>query len=88
MWAKTYDLAKKDYYGRRAAEYLLTQGIDIFQGGVPTSLDQSGEQWDFRNAWPPLQEYVVLGLLQTENENATEIAQVFAERLVFFLRYV
>jgi alpha,alpha-trehalase len=30
-----------------------------FPGGVPTSLQPSGQQWDFPNAWPPLQSFMV-----------------------------
>lgn len=29
-------------------------GVLNFPGGIPTSLIESGEQWDFPNAWPPL----------------------------------
>ena len=25
-----------------------------YPGGIPTSLRNTGEQWDFPNAWPPL----------------------------------
>ncbi|ERL85426.1 hypothetical protein D910_02846 [Dendroctonus ponderosae] len=82
LWAETYELSKREEYGRRAAAYFVKQEIDQFLGGVPTSLDLSGEQWDFRNAWPPLQEFVVLGLLQTGNSNATEIATLFGQRWI------
>ncbi|XP_066140147.1 trehalase-like [Euwallacea fornicatus] len=82
LWAKTYDLNKKDYYGKRATEYLLNNGIDMYRGGIPTSLDQSGEQWDFRNAWPPLQEFVVLGLLQTGNVDAIDMGKTFGHNWV------
>ena len=30
--------------------------------GVPTSLERSGQQWDFPNVWPPLVEMVVTAL--------------------------
>lgn len=34
----------------------IFQGVSVldFPGGLPTSLNYSGEQWDFPNAWPPL----------------------------------
>ncbi|XP_050298171.1 trehalase-like [Anthonomus grandis grandis] len=82
LWAKAYDENKKDDYGLKAADYFLRKGIDQFLGGIPTSLEQTGEQWDFRNAWPPLQEFVVLGLLQTGNSNATDVAITFGKRWV------
>jgi len=29
-------------------------GVLDYPGGIPTSLLDSGEQWDFPNAWAPL----------------------------------
>ena len=51
------------------------------KGGVPTSLDESGQQWDFPNAWPPLQHILVAGLLKTENAEARKMALTIARRL-------
>ena len=31
------------------------------KGGIPTSMQESGQQWDFPNAWPPLQQLLVAG---------------------------
>jgi alpha,alpha-trehalase len=39
--------------------------LQSFPGGVPTSRQFSGQQWDFPNAWPPLQWIVVEALLNT-----------------------
>lgn len=32
-----------------------------YPGGVPTSLKESGQQWDYPNAWPPLQHMLIDG---------------------------
>lgn len=32
-----------------------------YPNGVPTSLWDSGQQWDYPNAWPPLQHMVIEG---------------------------
>ncbi|XP_030758417.1 trehalase-like isoform X2 [Sitophilus oryzae] len=61
LWAQAYDLKKKSEYGKKAAEYMKAESIDTYLGGIPTSVEQSGEQWDLPNGWPPLQEFVVLG---------------------------
>ncbi|CAH1154572.1 unnamed protein product [Phaedon cochleariae] len=82
LWAEAYDALQKDSLGRRAAEYLRSNDITSFQGGIPTSLLHSGEQWDLPNAWPPLQEIVILGLQRTGNADAGDLARIFAERSV------
>ncbi|XP_068236189.1 trehalase-like [Palaemon carinicauda] len=42
--------------------YLKINKVIDYVGGVPTSLENSGQQWDFPNAWAPLQHIVILGL--------------------------
>lgn len=32
-----------------------------YPGGIPTSLKESGQQWDYPNAWPPLQHMLIDG---------------------------
>lgn len=49
-------------------------------GGTPTSLNQTGEQWDFPNAWPPLQSLVVLGLWKTGVPETMEFGKQLADR--------
>ncbi|CAM9251232.1 unnamed protein product, partial [Hapterophycus canaliculatus] len=45
----------------RCVEALRLSGL-VRPGGVRTSLEESGQQWDGRNAWPPLQWMLVQGL--------------------------
>ena len=44
-----------------AIKYLRKTGAIRCKGGVPTSMMDSGQQWDFPNAWPPLQHILVAG---------------------------
>ena len=50
------------------------------KGGIPTSFEDSGQQWDFPNAWPPLQHILVAGLLKTGNPVARRMALIIARR--------
>ncbi|KAJ8681749.1 hypothetical protein QAD02_017541, partial [Eretmocerus hayati] len=77
LYTLSYNLAKSYTYGARAVQYLKANRICDFAGGIPTSLNNSSQQWDFPNAWPPLQSIVVQGLRQTNNRDA----QKFAENL-------
>ncbi|XP_023026879.2 trehalase [Leptinotarsa decemlineata] len=82
LWAKAFDTSRKDQYGERAAKYLKSQKIDEYLGGIPMSLTQTGEQWDLPNAWPPLQEIVILGLKESGNSNAVHLSKVLAKNCV------
>lgn len=45
-----------------------------YVGGVPTSLIKSGQQWDFPNAWPPLQWFTIVGMLSVNDSTVREVA--------------
>ena len=61
LWADCYDVKLRDQMAKSAVDYLRKTGAIRCKGGVPTSLDESGQQWDFPNAWPPLQHILVAG---------------------------
>nr|ACP28173.1 soluble trehalase [Locusta migratoria manilensis] len=58
--------------------YLKENKIDRYPGGIPTSLDFTGERWDYPNAWPPLQGIMIQGLQQTEHPRAMKYAHDLA----------
>lgn len=43
-------------------------------------MNYTGEQWDFPNAWPPLQSFLVKGLHQTSVKEAVDFANTLATR--------
>lgn len=43
--------------------------------GLPASLYYSTQQWDYSNAWPPLQAFIIQGLFKTKNLMAKYVAQ-------------
>ena len=52
----------------RSLEYLVNNGAMDKPGGVPTSHVKTGQQWDYYNAWPPLQ-HVVISSLEAVGEH-------------------
>ncbi|XP_022911040.2 trehalase-like [Onthophagus taurus] len=82
LWTQAYDTTKSKEYGMKAAGYLVREKITSYKGGIPTTLYNSNEQWDFPNAWPPLQSIVVNGLRSTEAQEAMDLAKTFAENFV------
>nr|WNT43931.1 trehalase-like protein 2 [Monochamus alternatus] len=84
LWAKAYvrRMLSDAEYGSRAVKYLKGQGVDKYKGGIPTSLTETGEQWDLPNAWPPIQEIVILGLRETGQKDAVQLAKEFSTRWI------
>lgn len=46
-----YNTANKSAIARKVLAYIDATGIDAFPGGIPATLRQTGEQWDYPNAW-------------------------------------
>ncbi|KAJ8315955.1 hypothetical protein KUTeg_005969 [Tegillarca granosa] len=45
-----------------AIKYLKKSGALNYDGGVPTSFDNTSQQWDYTNGWPPLQHVMIWAL--------------------------
>lgn len=52
------------------------------EGGVPASLVESGQQWDYPNVWPPIQGLLVQGFRNAGGEMGEALAQTIAETFV------
>lgn len=75
-----YNTNDKSTLARKILAYIEKAGIDAFPGGVPASLMQTGEQWDYPNAWAPQQHWMSEGLRTLNDKNATELANKWTQR--------
>ncbi|CAH1391066.1 unnamed protein product [Nezara viridula] len=61
-----------------ATNYINKIKLDQYIGGTPSSLEFSGEQWDFPNAWPPLQAFFIQGLDNIGTKKTSDLALHYA----------
>jgi alpha,alpha-trehalase len=73
LWTEAYPERLQHDVGKCAVAYLLRTGAVSHKGGIPASLQHTGQQWDW-NAWPPLQHVIVSGLNKTKYKPAQELA--------------
>ncbi|XP_008061105.1 trehalase isoform X2 [Carlito syrichta] len=66
----------------KALKYLEDSQILTYQHGIPTSLKKTGQQWDFPNAWAPLQDLVIRGLAKSPSPRAQEVALQLAQNWI------
>ncbi|KAM7398979.1 hypothetical protein PAMP_018276 [Pampus punctatissimus] len=77
VWAQCYS---RPEMGEKAVQYLKKSGALQFPNGVPTSLRESGQQWDYPNAWPPLQHMLIeAGLWLDQRRGAAALGPVWGE---------
>uniref|UniRef100_A0AAX7SZB2 Trehalase n=1 Tax=Astatotilapia calliptera TaxID=8154 RepID=A0AAX7SZB2_ASTCA len=79
IWAQCYSQPEM---GEKAVQYLKGSGALQFPNGVPTSLKESGQQWDYPNAWPPLQHMLIDGFSKLPSEDAKKLAFDLAQRWI------
>ncbi|XP_051253058.1 trehalase [Dicentrarchus labrax] len=79
VWAQCYS---RPEMGEKAVQYLKGSGALEFPNGVPTSLRESGQQWDYPNAWPPLQHMLIDGLSKLPSADAKQLAFDLAQRWI------
>lgn len=83
LWADAVEPTSAPVYASHLVKYLLSTSALSFPGGIPTSLWHTGEQWDFPNAWPPLQSIVIGGLEKSGYEEARKLAR---EQVTIWIR--
>ncbi|KAM4828133.1 trehalase [Thomomys bottae] len=66
----------------KALKYLEDSQILTYQHGIPTSLLNTGQQWDFPNGWAPLQDLVIRGLAKAGSPKAQEVAFQLAQNWI------
>lgn len=79
LWVKAQGI---NFNPDKLIQKLRDDGVLDFEGGTPSSLKRSGEQWDLPNAWPPLQAIIVQALANTGTEEGKEIAEQLAKQWV------
>lgn len=81
LWTGCYNQSDKSKIVRLVLKYLQNKNI-MYPGGVPSTVEHTGEQWDYPNAWPPLQYIMIVGLNNTGDEVARRLAFEIAEKWV------
>ena len=63
LWCESYGIEKeRSYVIKQVMNYLKSNKLLSYPGGVPVSLIKSDQQWDLPYNWPPLQYFLVMGL--------------------------
>lgn len=64
LWTKSYDVCAGKVNETAVMHSLLNSGL-ILEGGIVTSMDNDGQQWDYPNAWAPIQYMLIDGISNT-----------------------
>lgn len=55
LWANCFNQSDVPHLADKILNYISESGIERFAGGVPNTLQSTGQQWDYPNVWPPMQ---------------------------------
>ncbi|XP_044766321.1 trehalase-like isoform X2 [Coccinella septempunctata] len=82
LWTGCYNTTETDKITKLVIKYLHNKHIMNNPGGIPTTMAHTGEQWDYPNAWPPLQHMMVMALNNTGDKTAQRLAFEIAEKWI------
>lgn len=74
LWMRVVTQEDIEKHTPRIIEYLRNSGALNYNGGIPVSLLNSGEQWDFPNAWPPIVSIFVNAVEELGTDESKTIA--------------
>ncbi|XP_062558663.1 trehalase isoform X4 [Armigeres subalbatus] len=81
LWTGCYD--KDDTsLPKKILAYIEKNELDKYPGGVPNTMADTNEQWDFPNVWPPMQHMLIMSLDGLNSADAKELAFKWAQRWV------
>ncbi|KAK9511962.1 hypothetical protein O3M35_000516 [Rhynocoris fuscipes] len=81
LWTESYTFSRQQVL-ESTLIYLNRYLMDKYEGGLPASVEYSSEKWDFPNAWPPLQSYIIQGFDKLGLEDGTNVAFHFAQKWI------
>ncbi|XP_037033248.1 trehalase-like isoform X4 [Bradysia coprophila] len=80
LYVGCYNKADEANVTEKVLSYIERHGLNDFIGGVPNTLERTGEQWDFPNVWPPMQHMLIEGLANLNDERAQTMSLDWAAR--------
>jgi alpha,alpha-trehalase len=80
LWAQSYDNSFTPEVLEKIVKRLSV--LFVWPGGIPTSLRYTGQQWDFPNAWAPLQYFLLEALDRLNVTNSSQLALQLAQKWV------
>ncbi|XP_069750778.1 trehalase [Narcine bancroftii] len=82
LWAECFVEQLPGQDVEMVIHYLEDHQLLWYRNGIPASLVHSGEQWDYPNAWPPLQQIIIEGLAKSKSEKGQRIAFQQAQKWI------
>lgn len=82
LWTKCYHANKTKDIADKIVAYIAKEKLDSFPGGVPNTLEPTGEQWDYPNVWPCMQHILIVGLNNLGDNRTEQLAMKWAEKWV------
>jgi len=71
LWTRCFDDSQVDE--ELIVESLVNSGL-LMPGGIVTSLIPDQQQWDYPDAWPPLQHMIIEGLRHSQSPSGSALA--------------
>ncbi|ALC41687.1 Treh [Drosophila busckii] len=82
LWHRAFPINDVDKLTDSIMRYIEENELDSYPGGVPTTLSNTGQQWDYPNVWPPMMHMLIEGLNNLGTPQAIEMSKRWCDRWV------
>lgn len=82
LWTNCFDKSQSAKITANVLSYMYANKLSDFPGGIPNTLDNTGEQWDWPNVWAPMMHFVIIGLKNLNTTDAVNMSIFWADRWV------
>lgn len=77
-----YNTNDRATLSEKVLRYVNETGLDKYPGGVPNTLADTNEQWDYPNVWPPMQYVMIEAMRNLGSKRSNDLAFSWAQRWV------
>ncbi|XP_002005540.3 trehalase [Drosophila mojavensis] len=82
LWLHAYPIADTEKISKSVMCYIEENKLDCYPGGVPHTLCNTGQLWDYPNVYPPMMLMLIDGLNNLGTPEATDMACRWTQRWV------
>ncbi|XP_002063015.2 LOW QUALITY PROTEIN: trehalase [Drosophila willistoni] len=82
LWMRAFPIMERKKISKSVMDYIEFNMLDDYPGGVPVTLLNTNQQWDYPNVWPCMMYVLIEGLENLGTTEAKDMSRRWADRWI------
>ncbi|XP_068146582.1 trehalase-like [Drosophila tropicalis] len=82
LWMRAFPITDRKKISKSVMDYIESNMLDNYPGGVPITLVNTNQQWDYPNVWPCMMYVLIEGLENLGTTEAKDMSRRWAHRWI------